>query len=84
MANVDFELNLPGLNELMKSGEMQAVLRQAGQSVANAAGSEYASEVHVASFTAISNVFPNSKKAARDNFENNSLIKAAGSSGLSM
>lgn len=84
MANVDFELGLAGLNELMKSPEMQAHLRQAGQAVASAAGTGYGSEVHVASFVAIANVYPDSKEAAHDNFTNNSLIKAAGSTGLSM
>ncbi len=84
MANVDFELDLAGLNELMKSPEMQAHLRQAGQAVASAAGTGYGSEVHVASFVAIANVYPDSKEAAHDNFTNNSLIKAAGSTGLSM
>lgn len=79
-----FVLNLKGLNELMKSEEMKAALLEAGQTVANAAGSDYASEVHTASFVAISNVFPNSKKAAHQNFKENTLLKAIGSAGLSM
>ena len=33
MANIKFELNLPGLNELMKSPEMQAALDAAGAQV---------------------------------------------------
>lgn len=84
MANVDFELDIRGLNELMKSAEMQAHLRQAGQAVASAAGTGYGSEVHVASFVAIANVYPDSAEAAHDNYQNNTLIKAAGSSGLSL
>lgn len=80
----DFELNLPGLNELMKSAEMQAVLTQAGNAVASAAGSDYGVRTHVASFVAIANVYPNSAKAAKDNFENNTLVKSLGAAGLSM
>lgn len=80
----DFELNLPGLNELMKSPEMQAVLTQAGNAVASAAGGDYGVRTHVASFVAIANVYPNSAKAAKDNFENNTLVKSLGAAGLSM
>lgn len=80
----DFELNLPGLNELMKSPEMQAVLTQAGSAVASAAGGDYGVRTHVASFVAIANVYPDSAKAAKDNFENNTLVKALGAAGLSM
>ena len=85
MANkVEFELNLAGLQELMKSDEMQAALSEAGAAVANAAGGDYAHREHVASFVAISNVYPDSKEAAKDNYENNTLLKALGTVGLSM
>lgn len=84
MGNVKFELNLPGLNELMKSAEMQSVLKSAGQSIADATGGEYAAEVHTANWIAISNVYPNSKKAAHENFKDNTLLKALQSSGLRM
>lgn len=82
--NVKFKLNLPGLNELMKSSEMQSALREAGQTVANAAGSDYASSVHTANWIAIANVYPDSKRAASENFKENTLLKAVGSAGLSM
>lgn len=84
MGRVKFELNLPGLNELMKSGEMQSVLTQAGQAVANSAGGNYGVRTHVASFVAITNVYPASKEAAKDNSENNTLLKAIGTAGLRM
>lgn len=79
-----FELNLAGLNELMKSDEMKSALLEAGQAVAGAAGAEYAAEVHTASFVAISNVYPNSKEAAHENYKENTLLKAVGAAGLSM
>jgi len=79
-----FKLNLKGLNELMKSEEMQAALLEAGRAVAGSAGSDYSTEVHTASFVAISNVWPASKEAARDNHKENTLLKAIGSAGLSM
>ena len=82
--DVKFKLNLPGLNELMKSGEMQSALLEAGQAVANNAGGDYAAEVHVANWIAISNVYPDSKAAANDNFRHNTLLKSLSSVGLPM
>ena len=79
-----FELNLPGLNELMKSPEMQAHLAKAGQAVAEAAGGEYDHQTYVINFVAIENVFPTTKKAGHENYEKNTLLKALGSVGLPM
>ena len=84
MGDVTFKLNLQGLNELMKSSEMQRALLTAGHAVANAAGGDYAAEVHTANFIAIANVYPNSKAAAKENYEENTLLKAAGAVGLKM
>lgn len=81
---VRFKLNLKGLNELMKSAEMKSSLLSAGQAVAEAAGSDYAAEVHTANWIAISNVYPDSRRAAHENYKENTLLKAAGSVGLSM
>lgn len=80
--NVKFALNMAGLNELMKSKEMESILEAAGQSVAQTAGAEFGSRVHQASFVAICNVYPDSKKAANENFRENSLLKAIGAVGL--
>jgi hypothetical protein len=80
---VRFELDIKGLNELMKSSEMQAALQSAGDAVARSSGKEYAARVHTASFVAIANVYPNSKEAAKDNYENNTLIKGIRGAGLS-
>lgn len=84
MADVKFELNLQGLNELMKSPEMQAALDSAGAVVSNMAGSEYASSPKTGRWIGFCNVYPNSKKAAHENFVDNTLIKALSASGLSM
>lgn len=86
MSKVKFELDLKGLNQLMKSSEMQAVLQQAGERVASRAeadsGEPYGVRVHTASFVAIANVYPDSEGAKADNFENNTVLKALTSSGL--
>ena len=39
--NVRFVLNLPGLNALMKSGEMQSILNSAAGAIASNAGEGY-------------------------------------------
>ena len=79
-----FELDLNGLNEIMKSSEMQSALSGAGSAVVNAAGGDYAMRVHLGSFTAICNVYPDSKAAAKENNQNNTLVKALGAAGLQM
>ena len=84
MAKVEFELDINGLRELMKGPEMQSALQEAGDAVASSAGGDYGVRVHVADYVAIANVYPDSQEAAKDNYENNTLLKALGSAGLKM
>lgn len=79
-----FELNLAGLNELMKSPEMQAVTEAAGKAMAQTAGDGYTTKTHVASFVAITSVYPETEAANQDNLQNNTMLKAAQASGLRM
>jgi len=81
---VEFELNIEGLRELMKSGEMQSALDAAGSAVARSAGGDYGVRTHVASYVAIANVYPDSEEAAKKNLKENTLVKALGSAGLGM
>lgn len=79
--NVRFVLNLPGLNALMKSGEMQSILNAAAESIANTAGDGYEAVVeqaHPISFIAIASVRTKNKKGRFDNNQNNTLLKASG------
>ena len=79
MSRVKFVLNLPGLNELMKSGEMQAMLNSAARSIAGSAGDGYEVETaHPISFVAIASVRAASAAARKDSAENKTLEKAAG------
>lgn len=84
MAKVKIKLNLPGINAIMKSNGIQSVIKAAGDSVVANAGEEYAASVNVGRWLAFCNVYPDSAKAANDNFRNNSLLKALSSSGLKM
>ena len=79
--NVEFKLNLPGLNALMKSGEMQSILNAAAQSIASSAGDGYEAvieQAHPISFIAIASVRTKNKKGRMDNNQNNTLLKVTG------
>lgn len=79
MSKVEFELNLAGLNELMKSSEMQSTLNDVAAQIQARAGAGYAVEsAHPISFIAIASVYAGTKEAKQDNLKNNTLLKAMG------
>ena len=84
MGKVGIKLNMPGINAVMKGDGIQNVLKAAGDSVASSAGEGYAAEVRTINWIAVCNIYPDSKQAAKDNYKNNSLLKALSSSGLKM
>ena len=84
MAKVKFELNLAGLNEVMKSAGMQSALGAAGAAVAGAADGNYGVDVHEANYVAIASIYPADRDSAIKNSKNNELLKALGAAGLSM
>ena len=80
MAKVNFKLNLKGLNELMKSSEMQGILNQGAEAIAAAAGDGFEIEAaHPINFIAIASVYPATYKAKLKNGKHNILEKAKGS-----
>ena len=80
MAKVKFELNLPGLNELMKSTEMAEVMNTAADQIAAKCGEGYEVErAHPISFVGIASVRADTNEAKVDNRKNNTILKAAGS-----
>ena len=84
MSKADFVWNKKGGIELFKSEGMQNAVQQAGSAVASAAGAGYATDTHLANFTAICTVYPSDKDSGLDNYLHNTLLKAVGSSGLRM
>ena len=88
MAKVDFKLNLPGLNELMKSAEMKNILNDAAEQIAATANSmaspniKGADEGYVAMapkdlrFIALTEVRAVNFAARLDNSRHNTLEKA--------
>lgn len=73
-----FKLNSQGVRDLLRSPEMQQILREYGNAKAQQAGKGYATDVHVYSKRAVAQVFPASAESANDNYENNTLLKVIG------
>ena len=81
MIKTEFELDIKGLQELMKSGEMQQILQETAASVASKAsmqtgGENFGQDVRVASYVAIGTVFPQSEAAAKASYQDNVLEKS--------
>jgi len=83
MSKAKFELNLKGLNELMKGPEMQTILQEKGNEVASRARSmcpdgEYQTRTVTGRFIATTFVSAENWEAIHDGFEHNTLLKALG------
>ena len=85
MSKVDFKLDLQGLNELMKSAEMQSILNQQGsavlsraQSMSQMKGAEYSMNTRTINWIAVTTVRADNFEARKDNYDNNTLLKALG------
>lgn len=83
MSKSSFKLNLTGLNELMKSSQMQAVLSEKGEQVMQRANSsaqdpdaKYSMETKTLNWIAVTTVRANDGAAIRENMENNTLLKS--------
>lgn len=81
MNKTEFELDIEGLRELMKSNEMQEILDEIGSNVANKAsmlsgGEAFGYSHHIANYVAISTIYPESKAAARASYQDNVLEKS--------
>lgn len=75
-----FKLDIRGLNEIMKSPAMLAVVNEAAAKIAAACGDGYEAETaHALSFDGIGSVAARTRKAKNSNRKHNTLLKAAGS-----
>lgn len=72
---IKFELNRSGVSELLKSPEMQGILQGYASRKASQAGEGYDSSVHTGQKRAYANVYPTTKEAVHDNWDNNTLEK---------
>lgn len=72
-----FVLNHAGVGQLLKSAEMQAVLKEHATEIMNRVGDGYEQDTFVGRNRANAMVTATSSKALKDNLDNNTLLKAA-------
>lgn len=73
MSKIRVELNSAGIQELLKSPEMQAILQNEANKKVTAAGEGYAAQVHTGQKRAYANIYPETDEARYDNYDNNTL-----------
>jgi len=79
MSKVEFKLNLKGLNELMKSPEMCAILTEKANTIAQAAGDGFEVEAaHPIRFVGVASVQASTWEARRAALDHNVLEIAVG------
>lgn len=76
MAKNKFKLNYAGIGQLLKSEEMQAVLKEKASGIKERCGDGYDQDVFVGKTRANAMVYAKSYKAKRDNSKNNTILKA--------
>ncbi len=76
MSKVKFELNRSGVASLMKSGNMQSILKKHATNAKNKAGPGYEQDVYVGKNRANAMVWAESKEARKDNSTNNTILKS--------
>lgn len=74
MAKMKFKLNRDGVRSLMQSAEMQQVLKNYADTIADRAGDGY--DVHIGPNRANVSVQTANAAAVQDNLDNNTLLKA--------
>lgn len=78
MSKVKIELNSAGIQELLKSAEIQGYCEELAHEVAGRAGDGYEVDSMVGKTRANASVYAATKEAIKDNLENNTLLKALG------
>lgn len=76
MSKVKFKLNKAGVRALMKSEEMQTILKDKADNALNSLGEGYKSDLRVGENRANAMVYADTYKAKSDNLKNNSILKA--------
>ena len=78
MSKVEIELNSAGIQELLKSAEIQGYCEELARGVASRAGDGYEVSSMVGKTRVNASVYAATNEAYRDNLENNTLLKALG------
>ena len=75
---IKVELNHEAVGELLKSSEMQELVKSYADEIAKRAGEGYASDTYNAGSRVIASAYTETEEAMEDNLENNTLLKAMG------
>ena len=75
---IKVELNHTAVGELLKSSEMQVLVKSYADEIAKRAGEGYASDTYNAGSRVIASAYTETEEAMEDNLENNTLLKAIG------
>ena len=75
---IKVELNHEAVGELLKSSEMQELVKSYADEIAERAGVGYASDTYSAGSRVIASAYTETEEAMEDNLENNTLLKAMG------
>lgn len=71
-----FELNKKGVADLMKSSNMQSILKGHASNIKGRAGAGYEQDIYVGKNRANAHVWADSRQAKEDNLDNNTLLKS--------
>lgn len=76
MGKASVRVDYKEVGKLLRGQESKKLMEQLGREISAKAGTGYSYRVHDSGQRQIANVFPNTLEAARDNLENNTLLKA--------
>ena len=76
MSKMQFKLNRKGVADLMKSAEMQEVLKGYATNIRNRCGDGYEQDIYVGKNRANAMVSATTYQAKADNLRNNTILKA--------
>ena len=72
---MEIELNSPGIREMLRSEEMQAVLGEKASEIAGRCGAGYESDIYMTPGRAVASVFTATPEAVKDNAKNNTILR---------
>lgn len=80
MSKVRIELNRAGVGQLLKSDEVKNFISAEAERRAQGLGDGYGTDTYKAGTRVIASIFTESPEAAKENMENNTLLKAVSTS----
>lgn len=76
MSKVKFELNRKGVADLMKSGNMQSIIKKNASNIRGRAGTGYQQDLYVGKNRVNAHVWAETREAKSDNLKHNTLLKS--------